>query len=303
MREVIFGLSGIALTQAEKNLIEDKKPHGIILFTRNCKNAQQIIDLNRSVKDISPETKIFIDQEGGRVRRIKPPISGLDLPSMEVFGKDYDLNKFLPLHERAVVSMRSWLNSLSKFTKISNSISKKASILRDIIFKSEFQPLIAIDELSQLGELEDIKIELDKFDSKMLKEMGNYILSLFKLNGLEELKASLSNFSKPMVKNNKLLNSIRQGESLDEVSSILINKITELNIKDLSDTLFEMLQGQIDKHYKNAVSGDYDSDSINRITLNGEEFVVNKVDKTTTGINLKERLNGLIQAKNLRVSK
>jgi hypothetical protein len=217
--------------------------------------------------------------------------------------KDYDLNKFLPLHERAVVSMRNWLNGLSKFTKISNSISKKAVIFRDIIFKSEFQPLISIDDLTNFKELDEIKSELDKFDSKMLSEMGVYILSLFKANNLNELKNSISLFSKPMVKNNKLLNSIRLGEDMDEVSSILINKITELQIKDLSDTLFEMLQGQIDKHYKNALSGDYESDSINKITLNGDEFVVNKVESTTTGINLKERLNGLIQAKNLRVSK
>lgn len=93
MREVIFGLSGTILTEAEKRLIAEKKPHGIILFTRNCKSADQIKALNQNVKDISPDTKIFIDQEGGRVRRIKPPISQFELPSMEVFDKLYDSNK------------------------------------------------------------------------------------------------------------------------------------------------------------------------------------------------------------------
>lgn len=90
MKGVIFGLSGAILTKEERCLIAEQKPHGIILFSRNCKGRQQIIDLNRSIKEISPETKIFIDQEGGRVRRIKPPIGEKDFPSMEVFDKLYD---------------------------------------------------------------------------------------------------------------------------------------------------------------------------------------------------------------------
>lgn len=93
MKGVIFGLSGSILTPFEKTLIEEKKPHGIILFSRNCKERQQIIDLNQSIKNISPETKIFIDQEGGRVRRIKSPIGEKDFPSMEVFDKLYDEDK------------------------------------------------------------------------------------------------------------------------------------------------------------------------------------------------------------------
>jgi beta-glucosidase-like glycosyl hydrolase len=92
MRGVIFGLSGPILTKAEQMLIEEHKPHGIILFSRNCQERQQIIALNKSIKNISPETKIFIDQEGGRVRRIKPPIGEKDFPSMEVFDKLYDEN-------------------------------------------------------------------------------------------------------------------------------------------------------------------------------------------------------------------
>lgn len=93
MKDIIFGISGAELTPEEKKLITQKKPHGIILFGRNCKDRDQIIALNKSIKDISPETKIFVDQEGGRVRRIKPPISKKDFPSMEFFNKLYDTDK------------------------------------------------------------------------------------------------------------------------------------------------------------------------------------------------------------------
>ena len=92
MQEVIFGLSGDVLTEDERKLIAVQKPHGIILFSRNCKDRKQIIDLNKSIKAISPETLIFIDQEGGRVRRIKPPIGNRDYPAMEVFDNLYDNN-------------------------------------------------------------------------------------------------------------------------------------------------------------------------------------------------------------------
>ena len=92
MKGVIFGLSGTFLTEDERGLIAEQKPHGIILFSRNCKERQQIIDLNKSIKEISSETKIFIDQEGGRVQRIKPPIGGRAFPSMEEFDKLYDKN-------------------------------------------------------------------------------------------------------------------------------------------------------------------------------------------------------------------
>lgn len=93
MRGIIFGLSGTILNDDERVLIDSKRPHGIILFSRNCKDSQQIIDLNQSIKEISPETKIFIDQEGGRVQRIKPPINDIKYPSMEVFDKLYDADK------------------------------------------------------------------------------------------------------------------------------------------------------------------------------------------------------------------
>lgn len=93
MQNIIFGISGKELTEDEHNLIQEKQPHGIILFSRNCQSREQIIELNKSIKAISPKTRIFIDQEGGRVRRVKPPVSSKDFPSMEGFNKLYDQDK------------------------------------------------------------------------------------------------------------------------------------------------------------------------------------------------------------------
>jgi len=90
MLPVILGISGPSLSSEERDLFTKHKPHGIILFKRNCHSREQIIALNRSIKDlIGADVKILIDQEGGRVARIKPPISSQEYPNMEFFGKIY----------------------------------------------------------------------------------------------------------------------------------------------------------------------------------------------------------------------
>jgi beta-glucosidase-like glycosyl hydrolase len=93
MKNIIFGISGKVLTDHEIELIETTKPHGVILFSRNCENKIQIKKLTNHIKSIHPETKIFIDQEGGRVQRIKPPIIDTKYPNMEYFGNIYDEDK------------------------------------------------------------------------------------------------------------------------------------------------------------------------------------------------------------------
>ena len=89
MLPVILGISGLTLSTEEKDLFKQNKPHGIILFKRNCASREQIIALNTAIKAIDSEVKIFIDQEGGRVARIKPPIASKEHPNMEFFGSIY----------------------------------------------------------------------------------------------------------------------------------------------------------------------------------------------------------------------
>ena len=50
------------------------KPHGIILFARNIINKSQLTDLNSELREILPDDAVLmVDQEGGRVARLKPP--------------------------------------------------------------------------------------------------------------------------------------------------------------------------------------------------------------------------------------
>jgi len=72
---VIFGMEGLALTPQEKTFFSDVQPMGYILFQRNCESPEQVKALTDSLKEIAgtEQVPILIDQEGGRVARLKPP--------------------------------------------------------------------------------------------------------------------------------------------------------------------------------------------------------------------------------------
>ncbi|MCM2344204.1 MAG: beta-N-acetylhexosaminidase [Alphaproteobacteria bacterium] len=71
---VIFGIEGTVLTQQEADLFRKTDPLGFILFARNCDNPQQIRDLVLSLHQaVGRVVPVLIDQEGGRVQRMKPP--------------------------------------------------------------------------------------------------------------------------------------------------------------------------------------------------------------------------------------
>ncbi len=75
MLPAIIGLSGLALTDAERGLIRGADPAGFILFGRNVRGKAQLRALTESLRDISgrADLPILVDQEGGRVARLGPP--------------------------------------------------------------------------------------------------------------------------------------------------------------------------------------------------------------------------------------
>ena len=86
-RAAIFGLAGETLSAAEAAFFRDADPLGFILFGRNCRDPQQLRTLTDSLRAcVGRAAPILIDQEGGRVRRLRPP-HWSDIPSARHFGK------------------------------------------------------------------------------------------------------------------------------------------------------------------------------------------------------------------------
>ena len=72
----IFGCSGVALTEAERAFFKDADPWGFILFKRNCADPRQVRDLVEELRASvgRADAPVLIDQEGGRVMRLAPPV-------------------------------------------------------------------------------------------------------------------------------------------------------------------------------------------------------------------------------------
>ena len=92
-RSFIVGIKSTKLLAKEKKFLNKYKPWGVILFTRNIKNINQTFKLTSSIRKIFKDKKypILIDQEGGRVNRLKNIISFDNLTS-EFFGNRYIKN-------------------------------------------------------------------------------------------------------------------------------------------------------------------------------------------------------------------
>lgn len=92
MLPAIFGLSGPVLTAEERAFFRDADPAGYILFGRNVVDRAQLRALTDDLRALHgrAQTFICIDQEGGRVARMKPPQWG-PYPPQGVFARLYDL--------------------------------------------------------------------------------------------------------------------------------------------------------------------------------------------------------------------
>ncbi|GAA0284813.1 beta-N-acetylhexosaminidase [Alteraurantiacibacter aestuarii] len=76
MVPAIFGLSGLVLTDDERSFFRDCDPAGYILFGRNVQDRDQLRALTDDLRAIHGRDRqlISIDQEGGRVARMKAPV-------------------------------------------------------------------------------------------------------------------------------------------------------------------------------------------------------------------------------------
>lgn len=73
-RACILSVSGHRLTDGETALLKRANPWGMILMGRSCGTPTQVADLISEIQDVTGRaTLFFIDQEGGRVRRLRPP--------------------------------------------------------------------------------------------------------------------------------------------------------------------------------------------------------------------------------------
>ena len=91
----IFGCQGLRLSAEERAFFQDVRPWGFILFARNIQSLDQTRALTDELREAVDDEAalVFIDQEGGRVQRLKPPLAALRPPAArfgELYARDPD---------------------------------------------------------------------------------------------------------------------------------------------------------------------------------------------------------------------
>jgi beta-N-acetylhexosaminidase len=103
MQAAIYGFEGPALTDDERRFFRDAEPAGFILFRRNIENRDQLLNLTDSLRELTgrDDVPILIDQEGGRVARMRPP----EWPAFPAAERFADLYQVAP--SSAIEAVRS----------------------------------------------------------------------------------------------------------------------------------------------------------------------------------------------------
>jgi len=248
---------------------------------------------------------IFDDNTNYTVSRII--YSEKQLKSMnkiiDVFSK-FEENKYLPRHIRAYKSSTGWLRGLGQFVIQTHQLTKEGQLLRDLILQSEFVPLEAFEKIGELlGEFDHEIEEINNFINNKSKIVLDIILKAFKVKKFNELKNRTIEFKKEVHVGNKLASTILLANSEAELVNNLSKSILELEFKDISDSIFDLLLNQINILSKLALTGEFNQDELNVVSVNNQIIALPKVTSSVTGNNLKERIIGMVGASKLRVSK
>ena len=111
-KAVIISIKSYKLSKGEINLLSNKKPWGLILFKRNIKSFNQLINLTKKIRKLTKDNKfpIMIDEEGKNVSRLNNII--YHNVSQKFFGDTFNLYPSMSL-----IIYKKYINYLSNILK------------------------------------------------------------------------------------------------------------------------------------------------------------------------------------------
>lgn len=101
---LMLDIEGLHTTAQDRELLAHPQVGGIILFARNFQTPEQLAGLISEIRSARPEIIIAVDQEGGRVQRLKEGFTRL--PPMRCFGQLYQRN---PKQAEQLARQTGWL--------------------------------------------------------------------------------------------------------------------------------------------------------------------------------------------------
>ena len=291
-RSFIIGIKSFSLTVQEKDFLKKYKPWGVILFTRNIKNIKQTLKLTSSIRKIFNDKKypILIDQEGGRVNRLKNLISFDNLTS-EFFGNKY-INNF---------------KEFKFYYKL--FIDKTSYLLRSIGANINTSPVL---DLKVKGASNIIGDRSFSADPKIVSKIGDHCIQYYHENGIGTVIKHIPGHGLAKVDSHKFTPIISKKKNylfkkdftsfknkkafFAMTAHIIFNKIDNKNTVTHSKILIKLIRNKI--RFKNLLI----SDDLSMKSLKGT-LKDNTIKTFNAGCNLALHCNGnfkemLIVAKN-----
>ena len=283
-RAFIVGIKSSKLQSKEKSFLRKYRPWGVILFTRNIKDIKQTLRLTTSIRKIFNDNRypILIDQEGGRVNRLKNIISFDNLTS-EFFGNKY-LKNFM---------------EFKFFYKL--FIDKTSYLLRSMGININTSPVL---DLRVKGASNVVGNRSFSKDPKIVSAIGDYCIKYLHENGIGAVikhipghglaKVDSHNFT-PII--NKKLNYLLKKDFkafknkktfFAMTGHIIFNKIDKENTVTHSKKLISLIRNKIG--FKNILI----SDDLSMKSLK-KTLKQNTIETFNAGCNLALHCNGNIK--------
>lgn len=156
---VIVDLVGKELSQVEAELIQHPHVGGIIFFSRNYENAEQMAELVQAVRGRRPNLLLAIDQEGGRVQRLREGFTRL--PALQQLGDCY---RHSPERAAPIVKSAGWLMAAElrsvgidiSFAPVLDADDSFSQVIGDRSFGNDIELVIAagkhyLDGMAEAG--------------------------------------------------------------------------------------------------------------------------------------------------------
>ena len=280
-RSFITGIKSTKLSTKEKNFLRKYKPWGVILFTRNIKSIEQTLKLTSSIRKIFNDKRypILIDQEGGRINRLKNIITYDNLTS-EFFGNKYNKN----------------ISEFNFFYKL--FIDKTSYLLKSIGVNINTS---AVLDLRLKGASKIIGDRSFSKDPKIVSKIGNYCIRYFHKNGIGTIikhipghgqaKVDSHNFTPVVNEKQKILSKkdfipFKNKKTFFAMTAhIIFNKIDNKNTVTHSKKMIKLIRNKIG--FKNILI----SDDLSMKSLKGT-LKDNTIKTFNAGCNLALHCNG-----------
>ncbi|QLF91985.1 beta-N-acetylhexosaminidase [Pseudomonas sp. ABC1] len=81
---LMLDIEGTWLTAEDRHVLRQPQVGGLILFARNIEHPRQVLELSRAIRQVRPDLLLAVDQEGGRVQRLRQGF--VRLPAMRRFA-------------------------------------------------------------------------------------------------------------------------------------------------------------------------------------------------------------------------